>query len=679
MENRKETGGYFKKLKIVLIVLSIFAAVKMLFFAFGLDEEYQLVMAYRHVKGDKLFLDMWEPHQSSAFLCELLMRPYLAVCGKTGVVIWLRLCGTLIHLGVSVYLCRTLRRMIGKDSAFLLGLIYFNTIPKQIMLPEFGIMQVWFLTLLSLFLIRYYDINVRKKKYLIFAAFALVLEVLSYPSCLLLYFLVMWILWRRSGKDRFADMGIFTGICAGCGIAYLGLLLRNNTVEGLIGTLSNIVGGDITHSLSFADKLVSLGRDLLVPVGLGAGIFILARAGAGMTERWRKIRGKERKKGAREGTETVKEGEKVRLIWTVALSCLVEIWYWVVFNAGYEGMQIHLAVFAILGVSYYIYAMKKESRQWQWKWKRGSREKEKKAGTECEKAEKSKSKNKSLKIAGTEDGNGKDGKIKKSLQRGLLLDQMILAAGALAAVVYLTDLGLMDSLPHAMTAAFFGMTLVIMYWEEQGGFGRGSGKYTDETDENAAGRTENNADGAEEDTVGWAGGRHGNPAGCVYIVLLLWAFTAVFGKGYTLRSGTGYHNVLQSGGILKHGPAAGTISDYMCAYIYNCDYEDWQGMIRDGDRVLIMVDQVMNLGTIQYLFKDVEISHYSIVNPTAYDERLLAYWEKFPEKEPNVIIVDDWYGQLMTDPDGWLMRYAEGEFGYTSMEEGRYIRIYRKE
>ena len=162
MRNRKETGSHFEKLKIVLIVLSIFAAVKMLFFAFGLDEEYQLVMAYRNVKGDKLFLDMWEPHQSSAFLCALLMRPYLAVCGETGVVVWLRFCGTLIHLGMSMYLCRTLRRMISGDSAFLLGLIYFNTIPKQIMLPEFGMMQVWFLTLLSLFLIQYYDIDVRK-------------------------------------------------------------------------------------------------------------------------------------------------------------------------------------------------------------------------------------------------------------------------------------------------------------------------------------------------------------------------------------------------------------------------------------------------------------------------------------------------------------------------------------
>ena len=51
MRNRKEAGGYFEKLKIVLIVLSIFAAVKMLFFAFGLDEEYQLVMADAALSG----------------------------------------------------------------------------------------------------------------------------------------------------------------------------------------------------------------------------------------------------------------------------------------------------------------------------------------------------------------------------------------------------------------------------------------------------------------------------------------------------------------------------------------------------------------------------------------------------------------------------------------------------
>lgn len=615
MRNKKEISVSFGKWKIALIVLSIFAAVKMLFFAFGLDEEYQLVMAYRNVRGDKLFLDMWEPHQSSAFLCTLFMRPYLALFGETGLVIWLRLCGTFIHLGISIYFCLVLRRMMSKDAAFLLGIIYFNTIPKQIMLPEFGIMQVWFLTLLSLFMLQYYDNNVRNRKYLIVAAFALVLEVLSYPSCLLLYLLILWIIWRRSGKEKFADIGIFTGVCVLGGIVYLGMILQNNTPEELLRILSYIVNGDITHSLSLVDKLIALGKEIVIPFIICVAVFLLAK----------------------EGTEKF---FKIGMIWAVALSCLVEVCYWAIFNMGYESMQVHLAVFAALGGWHDVREKKKAKMQ--------ERTEEKEIGEAIgEKIEEKIGEKIEEKI-------GEETENRRRLQKGLLLDGMALAGGALAAVLYLTDLGLMDSLPHAMTAAFFGMALVVMYWEEQG-FG-----------------------GIEKRIGESRSLKSGNSVTCIYVVLLLWALTAIFGKGYSLRSGTGYHNVLQSGGILKYGPAAGTISNYMCAYIYNCDYEDWQSMVQDGDRVLIMVDQVMNLGTIQYLFKDVEISHYSIVNPTAYDERLLAYWEMFPEKKPNVIIVDDWYGQLMTDPDGWLMRYAEGEFGYASVEQGRYIRIYRR-
>lgn len=217
---------------------------------------------------------------------------------------------------------------------------------------------------------------------------------------------------------------------------------------------------------------------------------------------------------------------------------------------------------------------------------------------------------------------------------------MLGALLSLVAVVYLTDLSLVPSVPHAMPAAFFGAVLLIFTLERA----------------------------KKEKLVKWG----------AYFVLTVWGFTAVLGKGYTLRGGVEYNNVLQSGGILKYGPAAGTISSYMGAYVYNCDYEDWNTYLQDGDRVLIMVDQVMNLGTIQYLFKNVEISHFSVVNPTAYDERLLEYWELYPEKMPNVIIVDCWYGQLMTDPNGWMMQYIENDFGYSQVNDGRYIRIFRK-
>ncbi|MBE5852642.1 MAG: hypothetical protein E7299_06765 [Lachnospiraceae bacterium] len=557
----------------ILIVLSIFATVKMLFFAFGLDEEYQLVMSYRNAIGDKLFYRMWEPHQSSAFLCSILMKPYLALFGTKYIVLYLRACGALIHFLISVYFYKTLKNYIKSEYAWMLALIYYNTIPKQIMMPEFGMMQVWFFTLLFLVLLRYYagneDGTVKGKRiYIIFAAWMLVGNILSYPSCLILYPFMLYVFWKLSGERKWEDMGLFTLVCALCGIAYLGYLLSYNTVEGLLNTLSLIVNGDITHSIKASHKLISL----LISSAYLLGLCLLCYGLAHLI-----------------GFLRAKKGKSTnRCHVMILVSLVVQMIYWVILNSGYETMQLHITVIAGLGI-YAYFKMEKEE--------------------------------------------------KPLLLQEVLFMGILGSVISLAAVLYLTDLTLIESLPHAMLATFFGMILYIMHEEKK---------------EASSGRN------------------------AIRIVLLCWALVAIFGKGYTLRSGIGYNNVLQSGGILKEGPAGLTISNYMGAYVYNCDYEAWQQYIQDGDNVLIMVDQVMNLGTIQYLFKDVQLSHYSIVNPTPYDERLLEYWEMFPEKEPNVIIVDCWYGQLMTDENGWLMKYIENDFGYTQVNEDKYIRIYRR-
>ena len=556
-----------------MIILSVLATLKMIFFAFGLDEEYQIVMAYRNAIGDRLFLDMWEPHQSSAFLCTLLMKPYLYFFGTTGLVIYLRVCGMLIHLGVSLFLYRVVRGIVHEEQAWLLSLIYFGTIPKQIMLPEFGIMQVWFYTLFCLFLIRFYR-DGGKRTYLVLAALALVLNVLSYPSCLLLYPIAMLMLWRLSAGNRWRDMGIFTAVCVVCAGVYLGFLFRYTNPEGLIKTLSCILGGDVTHSLTLGGRLSGLLKHFL----LLSVLWFLCRLLGMLIVRWRKL-GKEAVSGI-----------------AMILACIIELIVWIPMNLGYENMQLYLVVPALEGLIAYHGKIRKE-------------------GEDTEEEEQ----NRTVTLL-------------KWCMAGALV--------SLVAVVYLTDLSLMQSIPHAMPAAFFGMILLSLASEQ--------------------GKVEK-----------WK-------RGGAYLVLVVWCFTAVVGKGYTLRGSSNYNNVLQSGGIMKHGPAIGTISNYFISYVYNCDYEDWQREIQDGDKVMIVVDQINNLGTIQYLFRNVQISHFSVVNPTAYDERLLEYWEMFPEKAPNVIIVDCWYGQLMIDSDNWIMQYIENEFGYTEVTDGRYIRIFRK-
>lgn len=553
-----------KNLKVLLILLSILASLKMLFFAVGMDEEYQLVMSYRNAMGDRLFLDMWEPHQSSAFLCTLLMKPYLMLFGTTGIIIYLRVWGTLLHLGVSFYLYKTLRHFVSEDHAWLLALLYYNIIPKQIILPEFGIMQVWFYTLLSLFLMKYsMECKIR---YLILSAVALALNVLSYPSCLILFpFALLWLA-RFFGKHKWRDMGIFTAVCGACAAAYLGMLFSYTPPIQLIETLSNILSGDITHSLTLTDKLLLFGKKTLYMAVLWLACRLLAMAVA------------RRKQLAPPITDAL----------TILPACAIQLFCWIVLDTGYEYLNLHLAVAAAAGISVY---------------KRN---------------------------------HGKQGHEPKSV---LLYYGILGAVLSLLGVVYLTDITLTESIPHAMPAAIFGFALMLLCIQ---------------------------------------GKEVPNGSKWLNAALLVLLVTAICGKAYTLRGGD-YSNILQSGGIMKKGPAAGTISNYIRSYIYNADYEDWQVYIQDGDRVLIVVKLVQNLDTIQYLFKDVEVSHYSVVNPTAYDQRLPEYWALYPEKAPNVIIVDCWYGELKEAPDSWIMDYIENDFGYTQVNDGKYIRIYRKD
>lgn len=551
------------RLKLVLIILSILASVKMLFVGFGLDEEYQVVMAYRNAMGDRLFLDMWEPHQSSAFLCTLLLKPYLALFGTTGIVLYLKACGTLFHLGISVYLYDVLKNMVGRKYAWFLGIIYFNTLPKQIILPEFGIMQVWFYTLLSLFLIQYYQ-NGQKVRYLALASLSLMLAVLSYPSCLILYpFVLIWIA-CLSGKNRWRDMGIVTFLCMLGGAGYLGMLLFHTPPKHLVATISLILNGDATHSLSLGHKLLSFFTGSLYLAVVLAGCFAVSMV-----------------------IGRLKHLDFQKILFMTAMSSfIVELFYWIVLDGGYEAMQLHLPLIAAMGL-----AQPKDALHGE-----------------------------------------------KLLCARLLTYGVSGAVLCLLATVYLTDLSFIPSIPHVMPAAFYGMALLILALQNQ----------------------------SKKKGSGW-----------ISALLIVWCLTAIIGKGYTMRGNMQYNNVLESRGILKHGPAAGTISNYMGAYIYNCDYEDWQAYLEDGDRVLIVVKEVMNLGTLQYLFKDVEISHFSIINPTVYDERLLEYWEMYPHKKPNVIIVDCWYGQPAEDADSWIMQYIENDFGYTQVDDGSYIRIYR--
>ena len=565
-----------KQFKIFLLILTVLAAIKMLLQNFSLDEEYQVLMSYRHIMGDEMIATMWEPHQTSSFMCTLFMLPYYKITGSlTGIVIYLRLMGTLVHLGVAYYLYKVLLHFLEKDPAFYLALIFFNTIPKLIMLPEFGGMQVWFGVLCFLAIIdSVEDITfsnvgtgtARMLGKLIAGAIFLCLEVLSYPSCALLYIPFIMMIWYFHTEKRLAKCLVFTGTCGMIGGLYVGYFWMKLGTEVFFRNISAILNFDLTHTFDTGSKLTSL-ADGLIQYFIS---FLVLTIVAFILTKIPQIK------------KALPEDRGIATICVIlVLSNIYQLYVWVVQNSGYEYLQIHLAVTMCLGLWLLCFKLNTKDSFSQYMW------------------------------------------------FGALI-----GLASLACVLLLTDLNLLNSIPHGMLGSICMLALFAYY----------SGKYP----------------------------------GYVYMILVAFCLTACIGKGYTLRGGKDYNNVLQSENICKYGPAIGTVSNYMGAYIYNNEYELWQTAIPEGSKVLIATDNVHSTNTIQYTFKETEVCHYSIVDPTAYDERLLTYWSYYPEKAPDIIVIDCWFGNMLFAEDSWIVQYIENDFGYTEVIEGDYVRIYKK-
>ena len=160
-------------------------------------------------------------------------------------------------------------------------------------------------------------------------------------------------------------------------------------------------------------------------------------------------------------------------------------------------------------------------------------------------------------------------------------------------------------------------------------------------------------------------------------MLILFVCVFLFRNIYVIRSMSLPTNVklLSISGIVKDGPMAGLVSDYMGPYIANSNLNDWRQNVRKGDRVLIV--GTIHLSTIGYLYEDTEICVDSTICTPTYSEKLLSYWEMNPWKEPNVVVLDCWFGEPRIAENEWIMKWIEEHFD--SYVDGRYVRFYRRE
>ena len=250
-----------KKIYRFYFMLVIIACASFVFTNVSYDAEYQLAMAYRMIKGDELITQMWEPHQTSAFLCAILMKFYMVITGTTtGIVLYIQVMGLLIRGGISVFLYKTMRTFTEEKPAQVAAVLYLLLSPKDLLVPEFSNMQLWFGTLMLLMLIQY--LQKKRKVFLVLSAINLCLGIFSYPSFTLAYFAVCMILIRYCERWK-KDILLFTGICAAIGGSFAIYLLVHVGPDMLISCLSSALALEPSHTVSLAAKAGSHLLDIL--------------------------------------------------------------------------------------------------------------------------------------------------------------------------------------------------------------------------------------------------------------------------------------------------------------------------------------------------------------------------------------------------------------------------------
>lgn len=253
--------------------VSVLAVLKTIFFSVDIDESYAICQGYRLVKGDRLIFDMWEPHQLSAYPVAILMKLFGWVTGgMESVVVYLRICGTLIHLGLAYGLYRVIRNWVPVRMALLLAFVHINYLPKWIQTPEFELMQYWLLLLTALCLFTYF----RKGKgtiLLIVSGVSMVLQALNYPTMILLYpFYMLGVYRMQCEKKVKLRAAVVTTAAAGVsGLGVLVYLFRGHTLGEICLNLGYILA-DPSHTENSLWKRMGGFTEELLWDGLSLGV-----------------------------------------------------------------------------------------------------------------------------------------------------------------------------------------------------------------------------------------------------------------------------------------------------------------------------------------------------------------------------------------------------------------------
>lgn len=541
--------------------------VKNFFVGADTDEGYGIMVGYRLAMGDRLVLEMWEPHQTSAIFTALFIKPFLWLTGgNTFLNLYLRVVYFLVQGAIAWYFYRTFRcclPYLEKQNAVLAAMAYYVIAPKAICIPEYSNLHVWFFTLLCLQMMRYYCAGSAQKGRswnLVLAGVFLACDVLAYPSMALLFPVCLLFIWKKHIQGRLKEYAAFATPCLVGGALFVGYLFTYMTPELMLKVLPCIFG-EGSHQITYLDKLAVWGD------GFGKMTAVLLIGGmvsAVILTVFRRIN-----QNAANGKEKAMNLYFV-LFYLVQICYQIYCWLTSKYNASYP--QVMFVAVILIGIFCYY----------------------------------------------------RDGRTEKT---GLYL--ILMALINYFAVILTSNWGPMNLNPYL----FMGVAGGWLCWN--GG-----------------------------------GGRKVMTVACAAFVLC----NAV-GYSYLMIGGDqGNSPIYEVRGYTRQGVRKGILTAYMNSYRYNTNQEYWAEAVPDGSTVLYV-------GPSQFfcMLGECTIASPNTISTPVYDESLLTYWEINPDRYPDVVAVESWFGDIRVfDEDSFIARWLEEEFQAARVVEYPYITVYYK-
>lgn len=560
----------YKKLFVLLAVFAILVNIKSIFTDYTVDSGYAVATSYRQFLGDHMISDMWEPHQTSAFLCTFLIWLYTSITKTTtGLVLFLHTMGVVIKGLITCMIFRTLKPYISSTTLVFMCIFFFTVSPKGIVLPEFSNMQLWFSIGLFCCLVKYLSQS-QSRGYLFCAGLFLCLETIVYPSCLIVYIGVIILLLLYT-KTKWKDILLLTTECLFIGISYIGYFIYQMGWSKFILNCQYIIMGDNSHNVGFLSKFGRYAQELLYCLlfffVLGMIVFIINKI----------------------ISYTVfanilnKKSINYNQMWGMLFFALLFICDFFntlpKTNSNLDRFPIYIPI-----LCFSIFILGK-----------------------C-----------------------------NPLEKMIYIIGFTISGFSFGATLLFTNLSLYETLSYLILAVMVSFIPITSFSQTH--------------------------DSSIKKTLEFAG-------------VLLFLFLTLFYYGYRVRCVGG--RILDIGGIVKSGPTMGIVSEYMTPYIMNTTLAEWKEYILPGDSVLIVSAE--NLDAIMYLYQEnVVVSIDSTICTPTYTEKLLSYWELHPDKKPNVVVVECWYGEILVNQDSWIMNWLDTQFYPDSYIDGTFWRYYRQ-